>query len=131
MPVVFQWMDEERTIALTTMSGEWTWDEFSIVSEQYHNDLRAIEHTVYEIILMDQMARNWLPPNAISYGRRLLKDQPNNVALTVTVTRNALIRNIVNMLLKLTKSTYPIHIVGAMEEATTIIERKKHNPVTP
>lgn len=129
MPVTFEWLDEERTIALTTMSGGWTWDEFGSISQQYREDLKTINHPVYEIIVFDQMARSWLPPNAISYGRNLLRSQPDNIIMSIAVTRNTFLRNMINMLMNLTQSSYKIAIVGTLDEAHALIAERKQDAV--
>lgn len=125
MPVEFQWMDEERTTALTTMSGEWTWEEFYSVSQKYQTELKAITHPVYEIIMFERAARHWMPPNAITYGRNLMQNQPNNVVLTIAVTNNAFIRNMIGILLRLTQRMYPVEVVATLQEAQAFITAHK------
>lgn len=121
MPVTFEWLDHDRTIALTILSEDWSWKEFNAVSRQYKHDLEGIDHPVFEIVMFAGSHKYWLPPNALSYGRNLVQAQPENVVMTVLVTTNNFIIGMTGIFTRLFGHSYRLEVAHNIDEARAII----------
>lgn len=99
MPATFEWMDEPANIGLVTISGKWTWDEYAEASAALAEAAQSVEGDLY--IVTDMTEARGVPPNAMSQGRRLFKNKPENLVLTVIVGVHPFVRTMANMFLNL------------------------------
>ncbi len=134
MPATYEWLDEEQTVVLTVLSGEWTWADFEAISRRYKVDLQQITHPVYEIVYFVDGDRYWLPPNPLRYGRSVVATQPPNVVMSILVSSSTYIRSLIGIYNRLNGRGYRMEYAHTVAHARAIIaveKRAMHQRTSP
>lgn len=124
MPITVSWHDEEKSVILRQMQGNWTWDDFHISQSNINAMLKEVPHTVDQII--DTRESRSIPSNAITHFRSANKNVPANSGLRAVIGTNAFYR----MMFKVLGSAFPkvvenVVFVADMNEALAALEEKR------
>ena len=122
MPTTFQWADNERSIALTTIQGHWTWEEFEATNREFVQALHSVSHPVY--CVTDLSDTHHLPPNALTHGARLMREMPDHVDCSIVIVKHAFIRSMSKLFTKMYRGKHVFIMVGTMEEAEQVIHER-------
>ena len=125
MPVEFLWHDEEEAIAICTMSGEWTWDEFfearTAFRDHHHIGERDRVDLIWEVAHKATMPANFIP-----VMQSAVASASKNWAITVVVDPGLLLKSLLGVVTRThpeTKERFPI--AETYQEAIEIIERHR------
>lgn len=125
MPVEFLWHEEEKAIAICTMSGEWTWDEFFQARTAFRQKHQISERERVDLIW--QVTHDaTMPTNFIPVMQSAVASASRNWAITVVVDPGLLLKSLLGVVTRThpeTKDRFPI--AQTYEEACEIIERHR------
>lgn len=121
MPATFHGVDPETNIGLTVISGQWTWEEYQVASDELAAAAAQIDGPMY--LITDMTEANGVPPNAMSNARYLLRKKPKNVVLSVIVGVHPFIRVMANMFFKIYKlQSGEMTLVESVQDAYDLVE---------
>lgn len=115
MPVRAEWFDDEQTIYITYVEGNWTLDDFYKYYAETEELIRSIPHPV--VLISDLSQSGAAPKQFLSAGRFMSKRRLSNVRMTITVG----VSRFGQALIKIMQRTYPSDrktaVAGSMDEA--------------
>jgi hypothetical protein len=124
MPASFDWLDKSAHIGITTISGNWTWEEYEAASDAMAEGAATVDGAMY--LITDMTTAQGVPPNAMTHARRLLRKKPSNVVLSVIVGIHPFVQAMANMFVRLYKvDQNEIVLVQTVDEARTRIEQHR------
>ena len=124
MGINVSWYNEEKTIILREMIGNWTWEEFHTSQEQINGMLREVGYIVDQII--DTRNSGAIPSSALTQFRNANKDVPDNAGTRVVIGTNAFYQ----MMFKILSNIFPnvtdrVILAKDMDSALALIREKQ------
>jgi hypothetical protein len=124
-----RWGNEEKTIMLCELTGEWIWNDFYELWKTQVVMLDTVDHQVHSIIFgPDEAIR--VPPGALSHFRRLTSMSHPNEDRVVIVNIPAVAKALLDML----KKIYGVRglveqfiFVDSLEEAYVALDEYEKN----
>jgi hypothetical protein len=124
MSITVSWYNEDKTIILRQMQGDWTWEEFHNSQSQVNAMLKEVKHTVDQII--DTSKSSSIPPSALTHFRAANNNVPPNAGTRVVIGTNAFYE----MMFKILRNIFPrvtdnVILVPNMDAALAQIAEKQ------
>lgn len=122
MGITVNWEDEAQTILRMEFEGHWTVDELRKVGTDCILMIRTVKHPVY--VVSDFTESAGVPIGVFWQARDLNQMRPPNWEAGITITRDALSRNLLEMFghVYLGARRMRLHAVGSRAEAETLIQ---------
>ena len=95
-----RWGNEEKTIVLGELIGDWTWDDFYQLTKTQIALMDTVDHRVH-LIIFDQNERIKMPPGALSHLKRLINMAHPNEDRVVIVNIPAVAKALLDILRKI------------------------------
>jgi hypothetical protein len=124
MTIRAEWHDATKMIMVWTFTGDWTWTDYYTIRGVINEQIRREPHPVS--IIVDMRNSSAMPQNPLSHARSAAEHSPDNLAQTVFVGLNPLLRTF----FKVFETTYTrlmpkkqmkMALVGTFEEALALI----------
>ena len=130
MGITVAWDDAEQTIVRMNFIGRWTNDELRSVGTQSILMLRSTQHPVY--VVSDFTASASVPVGVLWQARDLNQMRPSNWEAGITITQDALARNLLELfgVIYLGQRRKRIYAVRTVEEALELIGKLKRDKRT-
>lgn len=130
MGITVDWDDAEHTIIRMTFEGNWTLEDLRTKGMEVIQMLRTVEHPVY--VISDFTASDSLPVGILWQARDLNRYRPANWAAGITITSDALARNLVETfgVIYLNDRRHRLFLVYSNEEAYETINRLRSEKQT-
>jgi hypothetical protein len=124
MPVTVDWYDDTKTIVLYSMEGRWTWDE---LYPEYHKAIAMEKAQPHRVdVVIDLSTTHHLPVNVLTHVRHFSDKQPENIGLSVIVTKNQFVNNLYQIGCRIHRNIQRYFAVTrTMEEALAMISEQR------
>jgi hypothetical protein len=119
LEILVFWDNPEKTILRQVYGTTFNWDEFQAAVAQLNRLAREVDHPISIIAEVSSLKR--IPPDAIVYGSRGVRDLPANMTVCVFVTPSRLTLALVQAILAATRYE-KLRIVSSLDEAYRLIE---------
>jgi hypothetical protein len=124
MPARVYWDNEEKSIIVREMSGDWTWEEYFVAIKQVREFLDEVDHHVD--IIVDCRETYKFPTAALPNIANANRSYSANMGVQVIVGSNLIVKMFAEMLQKVMPQAISHFLfVNAIEDAYKVI--KKHN----
>lgn len=115
MPAMSRWYNDEKTIYLSEVEGEWTLDEFYTSYMATIENIRKVNHPV---VAISDMTKSAAPPTRfLSTGRFMANHRVAHVRSTIIVGMTPLGQMLLNVLMRTFASQRDVRVVKTQPEA--------------
>ena len=124
-----RWGNEEKTIVLGELIGDWTWDDFYQLTKTQIALMDTVDHRVH-LIIFDQNERIKMPPGALSHLKRLINMAHSNEERVVIVNIPAVAKALLDILRKVygVRALVERYVFFAsLEEAYAVLDEYEKN----
>jgi hypothetical protein len=121
MSIDIEWDNEEKTIILTTYSGEFTWDEFEATSRETEAMLKGVDHEVDILANLEDLT---IPKDALANFPKIAQAPyftHSHVGLMVFFGASHFAQTLIDLLGKVYSTATSIVVVPTLEEAYEVI----------
>jgi hypothetical protein len=121
MGIDIKWDNEEKTIILTTYSGEFTWDELEAMNRESEVMLDSVDHEVDILVNLKDLV---LPKNTLANFPKIAQAPSlthSRVGLLVLFGASHFAQTLLDLLGKVYSTAASIVIVPTLEEAYEVI----------
>ena len=122
MTATVAWANEEKTLVIQRIDGDWTMADYFEVVHKSAELLKTVDHQVD--IIVDLSTTNYVPQNVISGATRTESVVPPNQRMVVFVGAKMIHKLLLSLGKRLApRAAHNQHFVTSMEEAHALIER--------
>jgi hypothetical protein len=122
MPVQASWFDEEKTIYVSIVEGNWTLDEFYKYYAETEEIIKSVPHPV--VIVSDMSKSGAAPKQFLSAGRFMSKRKLPNVRMRIVVGISRFGQALINIMLRTYPSERKTIIAANMDEAIALAKHE-------
>jgi hypothetical protein len=127
MSITIEWFDDDHTILLATLKGQWTWEEVWEADEQGAKMAMEMGHRVGAIYDLTD-SNPFPPPGALFHLRRSVDLNRNPRGLTVIVKASRMVKAITKVMWLFFPSSaekFPFEFADTVAEADAILMRHR------
>ena len=122
MATTVEWANEEKTIVLQRIDGEWTMSDYFDIIHQSAELLKTVNHQVD--IIIDLSTTHYVPQNVISGATQTESIVPPNQRIVIFVGAKMIHKLLLSLGKRLApRAAHHQHFVTSMDEAYALLNR--------
>ncbi|MBN2305558.1 MAG: hypothetical protein JXQ72_13835 [Anaerolineae bacterium] len=121
MPITIEWDNDDHTVILWTLSGQWTWADIRTTQADYHDMLRTVDHMVD--VIGDMRHSTTVPLKALPNFQSLMRGELPNRDRIVLVGSGTVIERLADTFNRVfRRGQRPLFLLaGTVEEARDLL----------
>lgn len=125
-PITVEWDDDTHKTIVMRYHTSYTWEELEAIVQQLYDMLNSVSYKVGVMVVFNPRIKAPFSNDMMSKMRNILTHLPPNISLFCTVGMgNSVTRALMNALLKVYPTPYPILSVGMEDAARKALAKKQ------
>jgi hypothetical protein len=127
MPISVTWDNEQHTVVRLDVTDRWTLDELDTAIQEVYLLIAMVDQPRIAVIMHFVGGTVNPPEGVLSHARQLIARNPDNIHLTVVVSKGGFARVMLDAIFKLNRMssrTLQLTTAETLEEARAIAARK-------